>query len=775
MKTSASGFFVAALLTASALTTSHAQITPLLSYQGRVKVSGTDFSGDGQFKFALVRMDAVSGRQATAVADSVFQPQGFLLHIAVTDQGSGYTTPPAVNISDTTGAGAVAVAQVSSGGSVTNIMVQNTGSGYSDNPTVTIAAPTSGQVASTLWSNDGTSTTGNEPTGGITIPVSGGVFTIHLGDPTVATMAALPVAIFTNQPMYLRVWFNDGANGFEQLSPDTLLPTAGFSMVAATLANGVPDSVPPDGSITEAKLADAAVSSLKLADGAVSQAKLANAAVGTLQLADNAVSSAKVADGSIASAKLAGSSVSSSKLANGAVTETKIADTAVSTLKLADGSVNAAKLANGTVVRSVNGFTDQITLAAGTGVSLSQNAGTVTISAVNSGGGWNLNGNSGTSPTTDFLGTTDNQPLEIHAGGERVLRLEPSAQTGVANLLGGSSANTISGAVGGIVAGGGSPAAPNAIAADFSTISGGQGNEVNSASAVVSGGAHNTIGTSSDFSVIGGGNSNTVSQSAAYSSILGGLNNTISGGSSGAAVFGGTDNLIGSNAQYALSLGGFNNVVGNNALYAAVLGGSNNRALSPNSLAAGRNAQAQNVGSFVWADSNDGTFSSTAANQFSVRATGGVRIVTAIDGAGAPTAGVSLAAGDTSWSVISDRAVKKNIKPIDSRAILEKLSTVPVLQWNYRWETNHTTPHIGPMAQDFKAAFYPGRDDHTISTLEFDGVALAAIQGLNHKLEDELAEKDHRLSQLEAANIALQRRLEAIEQRERTLTKVSKE
>jgi len=39
------------------------------------------------------------------------------------------------------------------------------------------------------------------------------------------------------------------------------------------------------------------------------------------------------------------------------------------------------------------------------------------------------------------------------------------------------------------------------------------------------------------------------------------------------------------------------------------------------------------------------------------------------------------------------------------------------------------------MAQDFKAAFFPGRDDKVITTLEFDGVELAAIQGLNEKVE----------------------------------------
>jgi hypothetical protein len=53
------------------------------------------------------------------------------------------------------------------------------------------------------------------------------------------------------------------------------------------------------------------------------------------------------------------------------------------------------------------------------------------------------------------------------------------------------------------------------------------------------------------------------------------------------------------------------------------------------------------------------------------------------------------------------------------------------------------------MAQDFKHAFYPGRDDKSITTLEFDGVELAAIEGLNEKLKEEAKAKDARISDLE--------------------------
>jgi hypothetical protein len=63
---------------------------------------------------------------------------------------------------------------------------------------------------------------------------------------------------------------------------------------------------------------------------------------------------------------------------------------------------------------------------------------------------------------------------------------------------------------------------------------------------------------------------------------------------------------------------------------------------------------------------------------------------------------------------------------------------------------------MGPVAQDFRAAFGLGDSDKTITTVDADGVALAAIQGLNQKLEAELRAKDERINRLEAALIAIQ-------------------
>ena len=67
------------------------------------------------------------------------------------------------------------------------------------------------------------------------------------------------------------------------------------------------------------------------------------------------------------------------------------------------------------------------------------------------------------------------------------------------------------------------------------------------------------------------------------------------------------------------------------------------------------------------------------------------------------------------------------------------------------------------MAQDFKASFYPGADDKVITTQEADGVALAAIQGLNQKLEERLADQARQLRVKDSQITSLQERLERLE------------
>lgn len=157
------------------------------------------------------------------------------------------------------------------------------------------------------------------------------------------------------------------------------------------------------------------------------------------------------------------------------------------------------------------------------------------------------------------------------------------------------------------------------------------GNSVaTSYNSTVAGGFTDTINNSFN-SFIGGGFRNII-LNGSYSFIGGGLRNTNSGYYS--FIGGGRTNVIGANAYYAMIPGGLNNAVGANSLY---------------SFAAGFNAQANYSGDFVWADSQNAPFASTAANQFLIRASGGVGIGTAnpITSVGYPSSwtGLHLSSG----------------------------------------------------------------------------------------------------------------------------------
>lgn len=88
--------------------------------------------------------------------------------------------------------------------------------------------------------------------------------------------------------------------------------------------------------------------------------------------------------------------------------------------------------------------------------------------------------------------------------------------------------------------------------------------------------------------------------------------------------------------------------------------------------------------------------------------------------------------------------------------VLAKVAALPITQWKYKIEPD-AVKHIGPVAQDFHAAFGLGDNDRTIGTVDESGVALAAIQGLNQKVDEQLKAKDAEIRDLKA-------RLEKLEQ-----------
>ena len=151
-------------------------------------------------------------------------------------------------------------------------------------------------------------------------------------------------------------------------------------------------------------------------------------------------------------------------------------------------------------------------------------------------------------------------------------------------------------------------------------------------------------------------------------------------------------------------------------------------------------------GSFVWGDaSTTDSVEASANNQFSIRASGGVRLFTNTT----LTTGVSLSAGGSSWNVVSDRNRKMDFLGVDGEDILARVRSVPVTTWRYRDEADRWTRHIGPMAQDWNRAFSFNRDPLTINMSDFDGVNFAAIQALEARTA-ELAEKTRQVEDLQA-------------------------
>jgi len=269
-----------------------------------------------------------------------------------------------------------------------------------------------------------------------------------------------------------------------------------------------------------------------------------------------------------------------------------------------------------------------------------------------------------------------------------------------------------------------------------------------STSAVIGGGNANSIvaqnfeGATSaggSYSFIGGGGSNSILGAAQglalYSSIAGGFGNamtglygTIAGGYEGnvsgtAATVGGGEHNVASNTGAFVGGGSSSSATGQ---YSTIPGGYLNAANGTGSFAAGTLAKARTNGAFVWSDnSSNAPLQSTAPYQFMARAAGGFYLYSNA----AATSGVKLAPGSGVWSSLSDRNMKNDIVPLDDATVLAKVASLPVSEWSY--DSERGVRHVGPMAQDFYAAFRVGEDDRHITSIDEDGVALAAIKALH--------------------------------------------
>lgn len=283
-----------------------------------------------------------------------------------------------------------------------------------------------------------------------------------------------------------------------------------------------------------------------------------------------------------------------------------------------------------------------------------------------------------------------------------------------------------------------------------STVGGGFTNLASGFYALVTGGISNTA--SGDYSTTGGGNGNTADGN--YSVVGGGQSNTADGNNS--TISGGQNNTAAGN-NGTVGGGNSNSAGGSNS---TVPGGQSNSATGDRSFAAGYRAKAVQAGSFVWADRSEADLVAPGTDMFIVRASGGIYLGTDSSpnlpgGTFLNTStGASLTSGGT-WANASDRNLKANFAAVDPQEVLAQVAALPITSWNYIVEGEQIR-HIGPVAQDFHATFGLGRDDVSIGTVDADGVALTAIQGLNSLLHEEIAVKEAQIGALEARfNFAL--------------------
>jgi trimeric autotransporter adhesin len=381
------------------------------------------------------------------------------------------------------------------------------------------------------------------------------------------------------------------------------------------------------------------------------------------------------------------------------------------------------------------------------------------------------------------------------------------------SFIGGGFSNSILATTTAVISGGSVNTIGDAVSGgQGSVIAGGLTNQIGGGdnAAVISGGANNQIYYGTDYSVIAGGVSNTVEsdffEASQAGTIGGGSGNTVS--SEYATVPGGVGNSAIGVASFAAGSGAradydhsfvwsdasttaARDTTSNQFIVYAESGVGINTAETPtNGLAVFGDIVSHNditatgelhaMGNIVsdYSITADGTIFAQGLYVTNGITTGSITAdsvettsllaMSSITSQGTISATTSITAGGMMFASCfngvfcnpSDRNLKEHFATVDSREVLDRIVSMPISRWDYK--TDADTSHLGPMAQDFYAAFHLGKDDKHITTIDEEGVALAAIQGLNQKLEAALKDKNAEIEALKvkAARVdSLEKRL----------------
>jgi hypothetical protein len=253
-----------------------------------------------------------------------------------------------------------------------------------------------------------------------------------------------------------------------------------------------------------------------------------------------------------------------------------------------------------------------------------------------------------------------------------------------------------------------------------------------------------------------------------------GNSNTVEYGSAGGMALGGSNVIWGVNgAQYATALGWDNDVLRN---YGASIGysnwsdgigavaiGWNNTADANYSMALGYRASTNGFqGAMVLSDASSTDSTEAAANnQFMSRFAGGYRLWTNA----AETNSCAIAASGTSWVCSSSRALKENFVPVDGEELLRRIRGVELNRWTLT-DDPARTPHLGPFAEDFHAAFGLGDDPRAIGHQDIDGVNFGGVKALDARtlqMQSRMDAQARQIEKLQADKAALEARIQRLE------------